>query len=227
MVACARPARLFLSKRVPMNRPWGPAGYSSHIPVSLESGIREQIRAHLAYRGVEPSTEFFNGLDDAVSRCVAMRRIAEQSRPGQVRQNLQRAADLALGLNDALNDLDGNARHLIREADDVCVGELERHLFPIITALIRAQGLAEKYPSGRLPELSNVWLALDIKYVMEKTLGLPATSTKDGDWESLLVIVLESDHIKDGKARGRTGAHSLIRRALKAERPVGSDGVAE
>lgn len=195
-----------------MKRRWGFTGAASGQPFEIAQDARTQVRLELhRFDITNVPDEFFEDLGAAVGLFRSIRDMAESRRPAKVRDNLKAAIEAAHTLNEKLNGLDGNSRYLIRVGG--CAVDLQDdHLWPIIQALGQAAILADEYPqSGRLPEDERLYLAVDVKNAIATHLGVEATSTKEGVFESILTVVLQ---IATGQQVN--SVHELSRRALKA-----------
>lgn len=196
-----------------MTRKWGATGVGDPATRRFSLGTREQIEQFLKDRSIEVADPdgFFDALAGAIGLFDTLVRLRKESRPAAVRKNLGHATDAALGLHDALNELDGNSRQLLGEVVQGGIHSLYDNIKPVIRALQRALRLAGDYPCvGDLPEPHRFFLAADVADAIETYLGIPATSTKSGIFMAILESVVTEATGKEAKA-----VHELARKAVK------------
>ena len=200
-----------------MSRKWGASGVGSFVPVEIDAATREHITLQLGAAAIDLTRldHFFGALGTTIGLFHSHRELAARSKPAMVRTRISEALNVALQLNDCLNSLDGNSRQLIGEQiKDGVITLQDHHLYAIISALSQAEHAADEFPTrGRLPEYERLCLAVDIADAMEALLGIKPTSTKESQFEAILVIALEA-----GTGDKREGAHDLARRAIAARK---------
>lgn len=197
-----------------MTREWGASGVGKLDAVELSPDTREQIKQILDTQSIKVADldGFLNALADAIAFFKAQVKMREESRPAAVRRNLKRAHDAALKLNDALNKLDGNARQLLARVPEGDIHSLYENVGAAITALAKAQKLANEYPGqfgGNIPANHRIFLAADVADVIDSYLGIKPTTTKEGLFQAILEVVLEEATGREVKA-----VHALVRRTL-------------
>src|SRR5690554_1459369 len=124
-----------------MAETWGETGVGKIFQHKLSKSTKEHIKREIesdnkqAKYGYE---ELFSALEIAVAQFKSQKDLAERSSPSATRSNLENALNAALKLNDALNDLDGNARLLLGKYKGIL--ELQgTHLSAIIADLNQAR----------------------------------------------------------------------------------------
>ncbi len=194
------------------------------ITARLSPDRRTQIELILKDRSIEGADPdgFFDALADAIGFFDLGKRLRGESLPAAVRKNLVHATDSALGLHDALNELDGNSRQLLGEVVQGGIHSLYDNIKPVIRALQRALRLAGDYPQGGgdLPEPHRFFLAADVKDAIKTHLGIRATCTKKGLFVEVLDAVLEEATRKPVKAVHEL-ARAVIKHKVKRKRPGG------
>ncbi len=194
------------------------------ITARLSPDAREQIETILNGQSIAvPDTEgFFDALAGAIGFFDSGKRLREKSLPAAVRKNLRDATDAALGLQDALNELDGNSRQLLRETVPRGIRSLFGHVREIILPLKGAVLLAKEYPpkGGDLPEPHRFFLAADVADAIETHLGIRATCTKNGLFVAVLDAILEEATRKPVKSVYEL-ARAVIKQKIKRKRPGG------
>lgn len=193
------------------------------ITARLSPDRRTQIEQFLKDRSIEAADPdgFFDALADAIGFFDWGKRLRGESLPAAVRKNLVHATDSALGLHDALNELDGNSRQLLGEVVQGGIHSLYDNIKPVIRALQRALRLAGDYPQGGdLPEPHRFFLAADVKDAIKTHLGIRATCTKKGLFVEVLDAVLEEATRKPVKAVHEL-ARAVIKHKVKRKRPGG------
>jgi hypothetical protein len=202
-----------------MSREWGPTGVSDFQPVVIDVNEKKNITYQLNCLEVEVGADnldlFFDDISMAAGFFVSGKNLSLASRPAIVRENLKLAKEAAFQLNDRLNCLDGNSRQLISESLGKSFVELQDvHLREIISALCDASHEADEYPTkGRLKEHHRLYFAIDVAHAIKEHLGQKPTSTKDGLFESILIILLT--YLTNTEV---TSVHDLVRRALKSQK---------
>ncbi len=194
------------------------------ITARLSPDRRTQIEQFLKDRSIEVANpdSFFDALADAIGFFDLGKRLRGESLPAAVRKNLVHATDSALGLHDALNELDGNSRQLLGEVVQGGIHSLYDNIKPVIRALQRTLRLAGDYPQGGgdIPEPHRFFLAADVKDAIKTHLGIRATCTKKGFFEEVLDAVLEEATRKPVKAVHEL-ARAVIKHKVKRKRPGG------
>lgn len=202
-----------------MSKKWSASGAASFRSGEIDKDNRTQICSELQENGYksEVPPAFFDALCDAIGLFNSERKLAENSKPSEMRKNLKAATDAARMLQHKLCDLDSNSKLLLIEVlGDEMSAPQEEYLSIVIDVLIKSADIAKEYPNkGRLVERSRVLLAAEVAYAIEKHLGEVPSTTKEGIFESVLTIVLR---IATGKEV--SSVHDLMRRALKVERKV-------
>ncbi len=194
------------------------------ITARLSPDAREQIETILNGKSIAvPDTEgFFDALAIAIGFFDLGKRLRGESLPAAVRKNLVHATDSALGLHDALNELDGNSRQLLGEVVQGGIHSLYDNIKPVLRALQRALRLAGDYPQGggALPEPHRFFLAADVKDAIKTHLGIRATCTKEGFFVKVLDVVLEEATGKEALAVHEL-ARAVIKHKVKRKHPGG------
>ena len=135
----------------------------------------------------------------------------EECKPAQMRKKLGSSLNLSVKLSEKINNLDWNSRGLIDDAADGGHEVIEEYLHTIICTLKKAKQEADEYPiRGSLPDSPKRYLAKRVAEAIEKHLQKPATSSKDGIFDSVLTIILANVHDKKVSS-----VHDLCRKALK------------
>lgn len=195
------------------------------ITARLSPDARTQIETILNGQSIAvPDTEgFFDALASAIGLFDWGKRLRGKSLPAAVRKNLRDATDAALGLQDALNELDGNSRQLLRETVPGGIRSLFGHVREIILPLKGAVLLAKEYPprGGDLPDPHRYFLAADVADAIETHLGIRATCTKNGLFVEVLEVVLEEATGKPVKTVHEL-ARAVIKHKIKRKRPDGT-----
>ena len=194
------------------------------ITARLSPDRRTQIEQFLKDRSIEVADpdSFFDALADAIGLFDRGKWLRSKSLPAAVRKNLVHATDSALGLHDALNELDGNSHQLLGEVVQGGIHSLYDNIKPVIRALQRALRLAGDYPQGGgdLPEPHRFFLAADVADAIETYLGIPATSTKSGIFIAILESVVTEATGKEALAVHEL-ARAVIKHKVKRKRPGG------
>ncbi len=194
------------------------------ITARLSPDRRTQIEQFLEDQSIEVADPdgFFDALAGAIGLFDWGKRLRGKSLPAAVRKNLVHATDSALGLHDALNELDGNSRQLLGEVVQGGIHSLYDNIKPVIRALQRALRLAGDYPQGGgdLPEPHRFFLAADVADAIETYLGIPATSTKRGIFIAILESVVTEATGKETLAVHEL-ARAVIKHKIKRKRPGG------
>lgn len=216
-----------LSKRVVFSEQdghWGATGVGDYQPVKLSSNLKEHVETELRSRGINSSSldAFFETIGKGIEFFKSNQRLAEESKPSRVRQNLKAAISAALKLNGRINDLDGNSRRLLSRVAKDGVFSVYEDLGRVIAKLTRTKQLASSYPTaGRLDENNRVFLAADVAKAIRDHLGEEPTTTKEGLFESILGMAL-----KEATGKDFTALHELVRKSLSYEvRREAPDGV--
>lgn len=200
-----------------MAETWGETGVGKIFQHKLSKSTKEHIKREIesdnkqAKYGYE---ELFSALEIAVAQFKSQKDLAERSSPSATRSNLENALNAALKLNDALNDLDGNARLLLGKYKGIL--ELQgTHLSAIIADLNQARLDANKYPSrGRLPDSRRIILALQLDHIFSAHLDCPLRTTKVSSFSNLFTLVYQE---ATGKSEVKD-VSELLREANKWER---------
>lgn len=210
-----------------MTETWGETGVGRHFKHKLSTSTKEHIKREIESQNKQPKygyEKLFSDLEIAISQFKTQNELAELSSPGAVRNNLGKALNAALKLNEALNNLDGNSRQLLSQYKGI--RELQgTHLSAIIEDLAKAKTDSNKYPSrGRLPASRRIILVLQLDHILSTHIDCPLTTTKVSLFSNILTLVYE-------EATGRSeikNVHELLRDAKKKwERVENPDGVIE
>ncbi len=164
---------------------------------------RELIEWQLERSKIEnPSPEFFQALELAAARFVSLERIHSDSKPAAMRAELKKAANLALRLEQALEQMHPVSNSLIRKASGMSAARFrDRKVTTTVEALEGARQLADNLPGrGSLVDEAKAELAIDVAVAMSKHLGRKPATTKEGLYASLLSIMLEQVTGKEPKS---------------------------
>ena len=194
--------------------PWGATGIVVLGTETLRPSCREQIELVLNTRAVEllDRDSFYGALDCAIACFHAGRQIRQDSSPAAVRENLSKAINAAIKFNDSLNELDGNSKQILDVIRKGGVHALYDGLKEIISDLSKARQIAENYPkNGKgIEDNDRLHLAVAVADAFENHTNKAATTTKEGDYCSLLAMVLGDALDREVKA-----PHELAGVALK------------
>jgi hypothetical protein len=199
-----------------MARDWRPSGAADGKPTPIGGDLRRQIEDQILASGIgSPVPEaFFSALEQAGGAIEAAREMLTSSGPARVRENLTKALSAARRLDGALHALDLNSVRLFHEIDEARpfgIGTVHAQCLNIVIALEKALVLANQYPlSGRLHDAGRVWLAIGVADAIESFLGVKASTTKSGLFESITIIVYQA-----ATGENVTDQNDLVRRALK------------
>lgn len=199
-----------------MTRIWNATGVTDMEFIKMDSDIKSQISTHINSFNVLPDRLsidlFFTDLENAADMFNGGKKLAADSAPSKARRNLNAAIDAALKLNDCLDELDGNSLELIAEVRGGSAYRLQEIFQEKILCVLNEAGhKADEYPSkGRLSEDHRLFLAVDVAKAIQANLDVTPTTTKDGLYEGVLVILL-------GWLTGKqnSSANDLARKALK------------
>ena len=207
-----------------MTRKWGESGVGGDIDYQLDQRVKQHLEDTIRSKGIKKiPEEFFDDIAKAIKLYLSNRKVYDKSKPSIIRENLQSALNKVLDLQKKLNCLDENSRILLSETIDGGLTTVQNHLNTITTAISEARHIAYDYPKkGPLPDNARLWLANNVAEAIETRLGVSATSTKNGLFESVLSVILESIL---GKSVSST--HDLCRRALKVKKICTSQGLIE
>lgn len=209
-----------------MTRPWGPSGVAGYIEHRLAETTKKQIKDVVDYSKKEPKDgyiELFRALERIISQFKRNKKLAEQSSPARVRENLTKSLKLALSLNESFNELDGNSRLLLNQYRDI--GKLQgKDLEAIIQALYQAKLDADDYPKrGRNVDNERLYLVLELGHVLSRQIDCPFTTTKVSLFFELLTLVYQeatgNPDIKD--------VSKLLEAAYHCQRIENPDGTIE
>ena len=199
-----------------MTRSWGASGVIQLpmyvLPEATKKHIARQIRSK--HQETHDLTPFFEAIETSVQIYRAHKTFAENSRPGAVRSNLNRAMSAALALNQALDDLDANSALILQEVGGDTRQIQNNDLPKLITAVTAALDSANQYPAaGRLPAHQDAELALNVAKAVAQHLSKTPTATEDGLYESVLAIAL-----KAASGKEVSSVHRIAQKGLEAMR---------
>jgi hypothetical protein len=211
-------------------RNWGATGATDWPSWSLHEDTKQAVQAELRKRQLEVDADFFNALVAIGRSYTASEAIANESKPSKVRSNLKHAqVVLDRSMHDiagAINALDGNSKQILRELDRMDGGFYAalRQMFDGACAaenqLKAALDEASLYPQkGNLPKHHLLNFACNVGDALEHFLKRKPTSTKEGLFEAISLVLLnqltvETARAKKKKEKEKTDIHDLIRRAV-------------
>jgi hypothetical protein len=195
-----------------MTGKWAASGIFEGQPYQLDKDFSYQLTTELSSRDIKKiPAEFFSDLSIAISIYLGSRKMREDCKPAAIRKKLRSALKLSTRLSEEIANMDWNSRELIDNARGGDHETIKSHLQTIISTLKEARQEAEAYPKrGALPDSTKTFLAKSVAEAIHKHLHKPATSTKDGIFESILTIVLSNVHDKKVSS-----VHDLCRRILQ------------
>jgi len=191
--------------------PWYPTGVSGYETFTLTNEQKTLLLTELRAAGVsqEAIDRLFPLIEKALAEYKAFTRIANDSRPATVRNNLKACLTTALKLNDHLNELDGNSRQILDQVEPTGATKIRENLNTIVHILSQASQEASYLPSGgRLPDYPKQQLSIKIADSLV-AVGITPTTTKEGLYCSVLAFVLEFATGRPVKA-----AHELVAKTL-------------
>ena len=194
-----------------MTRKWAATGIVDYHPYQLDDEILGHLKEEINYRGLKNvQDDFYSDISEAISFYLSSRKLHEQCKPALMRKNLKEALNLSVKLEAKIAEMDSNSTFLVYDAIEGGCETLNEYLYKIMSALSDAKLEADEYPSrGSLPDSSKVFLAKSVAVAIEKHLLQPATTTKEGLFESVLSIILSSI-----RGKGVSSVHDLCRKTL-------------
>ena len=212
------------------DRIWGPNGVSSASEDALTDDILDSIESLIDAKGFSSLAKaaFLAELYNAEVTYFSAIVLKEKSSPGAVRQNLQNLHETCRALLENLGNLDQDSISLIEEASDNDFNHFRKLAIEFGNVIGKARFYAESYPSTGIIEYPIHYMALRVRYAIEKHLGVKATSTKPSRggalFDEILSKMVYAIRRREKKRLGKPfkddwtpNVHKLTLRAVKGE----------
>jgi hypothetical protein len=137
---------------MPREGQWGPTGVvpRGHATTALSDERWCQVQLIVKERTARSAPNAFRAdLDRALQAHDTIKYLHARGSPKPVKQNLKRALETALRLNDRLNELDGNSLQILSEVPDGNIWQLRCRVRGIILSLAQADSLARRLPKTK------------------------------------------------------------------------------